>query len=257
MTKFGFRSIAAVAALVFSLGSVGAVRAATIDADLMFVVDGSGSMGDDFTDLGAGMTTFVNALQASGLIGSVRVGLVRYSLNALLQINLTEDLTVFKGLSRGKGNFSTENPLHAIDFAVTSNTISYRPDAVKTVILITDEEGDDFDTYTNSYGSGGSALTALLQERGFLNNVIHNSDKKGSAENYSQIALPYGALFDIADFRADPLSFLTGFAKVKVQEFVDVRAAARIEVAAVPLPAGLWLLLGGLGGLAAIGRKRA
>lgn len=257
MTKFGFRRIAVAAALVLSLGTVGAARAATIDADLMFVVDGSGSMGDDFTALGKGMTTFVKALQVSDWIRSVRVGLVRYSLTALLQINLTDNLAMFNGLSRGKGNFSTENALHAIDFAVTNSAISYRPDAVKTIILITDEEGDDFDTYTNAFGTGASAMNALLQDRGFLNNILHNPLKRGSTDNYSQIALPYGALFDIADFRSDPTSFLTGFAKVKTKEFIDVHTASIAGLAAVPLPAGVWLLLGGLGVLAAASRKRA
>jgi hypothetical protein len=251
---FDLKRAAMAAAVVLSLGTAAATEAATIDADLMFVVDGSGSMGDDFTDLGLGMTTFVNALQADARIGSVRVGLVRYSLNQLLQINLTDDLTVFEGLSRGKGNFSTENPLHAVDFAVTNSAISYRPDAVKTVILITDEEGDDWNSYSNAYGSGGSALVALLNDLGFLNNVIHNPGKRGSTENYSQIALPYGALFDIMDFRADPMSFLTAFASIKVQEFVDVREQEALT--SMPLPAGAWLLLGGLGALAAVRRRR-
>jgi hypothetical protein len=254
---FDLNRAAMAVALVFSLGTATATatEAATIDADIMFVVDGSGSMGDDFTELGLGMTTFVNALQADSRMGSVRVGLVRYSLNQLLQINLTDDLTVFDGLSRGKGNFSTENPLQAIDFAVTNSAISYRPDAVKTVVLITDEEGDDWNTYTNAFGSGGSALVALLNDLGFLNNVIHNPGKRGSTENYSQIALPYGALFDIMDFRANPMNFLTYFASVKVGEFVDVREQEALS--AVPLPAGGWLLLGGLGALAAFRRRTA
>jgi hypothetical protein len=247
----------ALAAMVGFLGTAGAASAATIDADLMFVVDGSGSMADDFTDLGAGMTTFVNALQADHRIGSVRVGLVRYSLNQVLQINLTEDLSVFEGLNRGKPNFSTENPLQAIDFALTHHEIVYRPDAVRTVILITDEEGDDFLTYSNRFGTGVSALNMLLDEFGFLNNIIHNPKKRGSTENYSQIARPYGALFDIADFRADSLGFLSYFARVKVQEFVDVRAASAQAPVVTPLPGAAWLLLGGLGALAAMRRRTA
>ena len=192
-----------------SLGTAGTARAATIDADIMFVMDGSGSMGDDFTALGVAMSVFVNALQADQRMGNVRVGLVRYSLNAILQVNMTDDLTAFDGLSRGKGNFSTENPLMAIDFAVTNPAVVYRPDAVKTVVLITDEEGNDFKTYENAYGTGVSALNFLLDDLGFLNNIIHNPRKRGSTENYIQIARPYGALFDIADFRDDPLSFMS------------------------------------------------
>jgi hypothetical protein len=257
MTKFGFRRIAVAAALVLSLGTAGAARAATIDADLMFVVDGSGSMGNDFTDLGAGITTFVNAIRASSLIGSLRLGLVRYSLTPLLQINLTDDLNLFKGLNRGKGNFATENPLLAIDFAVTNSAISYRPDAVKSIILITDEEGNDFGTYKNAFGTGGSAVGALLQDRGFLNTIIHNPKKRGSTENYTQIALPNSALFNIADFRSDPTGFLTELAEAKTKEFIEMRTKPSVELAAVPLPAGVWLLLGGLGAFVAVSRKRA
>lgn len=257
MAMFFLKRAAIAGAMVLTLGFGGAAAAATMDADIMFVVDGSGSMGDDFVDLGRGMTTFVNGLKADARIGSVRVGLVRYSLNPILQIAMTEDLTVFNGLTRGRGNHSTENPLMAIDFAVTNPAIEYRPDAVKTIILITDEEGNDFGTYKNAYGTGGSAVSAMLKDLGFLNNVIHNPAKRGSTENYGSIALPYGALFDIADFRADPLGFLEAFAKVKVREFADVRAAAVAMPTPVPLPAGAWLLIGGLGVLAAIHRRPA
>jgi hypothetical protein len=242
---------AAVAAVLLGIfGTAGLSVAATIDADLMFVVDGSGSMADDFTDLGAGMTTFVNALQADARIGTVRVGLVRYSLNQVLQINLTEDLSVFDGLNRGKPNFPTENPLQAIDFALTHSEIVYRPHAVRTIILITDEEGDDFLTYSNAFGTGVSALNMLLDHFGFLNNIIHNPKKTGSTANYSQIARPHGALFDIADFRADASSFLSYFAKVKVQEFVDERAKLAQNPSVVPLPGGAWLLVTGIAALA-------
>jgi hypothetical protein len=257
MVTSGLKRVAVAAALVLSFGLTGAARAATMDADLMFVVDGSGSMGDDFVDLGAGMTTFVNGLKADPRIGSVRVGLVRYSLKPILQINLTDDLTVFNGLSRGKGNHSTENPLMAIDFAVTNPEIVYRPDAVKTIILITDEEGNDFETYQNTYGTGGPALTAMLKDLGFLNNVIHNPAERDSARNYSSIALPYGALFDISSFRADPEGFLSSFAQVKVREFADVRAAEAAALAPVPLPGGAWLLLGAMGAFAGLRRARA
>jgi len=243
------RAAIAVAVLAL-LSTVGVSRAATIDADIMFVVDGSGSMGDDFTDLGAGMSTFVNGVKADSRIGSVRVGLVRYSLNPLLQINLTEDLSVFTGLSRGKGNFPTENPLQAIDFALTHSEIVYRPDAVRTIILITDEEGDDFLSYSNRFGSGVSALNMLLDQYGFLNNIIHNPSKRGSTANYSQIARPHGALFDIADFRADATGFLSYFATVKVQEFVDARATLAQNPSVVPLPGGAWLLVTGIAALA-------
>jgi hypothetical protein len=257
MVTSGLKRIAVAAALALSVGLTGAARAATMDADIMFVVDGSGSMGDDFIDLGKGMTTFVNGLKADPRVGSVRVGLVRYSLNPVLDIAMTDDLTVFDGLTRRKGNFSTENPLMAIDFAVNSPDIKYRPDAVKTLILITDEEGNDFGTYKNAWGTGGSATAAMLKDMGFLNNVIHNPGKKGSTENYGTVALPYGALFDIMDFRADPMGFLEAFAKVKVKEFADVRAAEAVALTPMPLPAGAWLLLGGLGAMAALRRRKA
>jgi hypothetical protein len=255
MVASGLKRIAVAAALVLSLGLTGAARAATMDADIMFVVDGSGSMADDFVDLGKGMTTFVNGLKADPRVGSVRVGLVRYSLNPVLDIAMTDDLTVFNGLTRRKGNHATENPLMAIEFAVTNPAIIYRPDAVKTIILITDEEGNDFETYKNAWGTGGSATAAMLKDLGFLNNVIHNPGKKGSTENYGTIALPHGALFDIMDFRADPTGFLSEFAKVKVREFADVRTAQAAALAPVPLPAGAWLLIGGIGALAALRRR--
>ena len=102
MVRSGLKRIAVAAALVLSVGLTGAARAATMDADIMFVVDGSGSMGDDFVDLGKGMTTFVNGLKADPRVGSVRVGLVRYSLNPVLDIAMTDDLTVFNGLTRGR-----------------------------------------------------------------------------------------------------------------------------------------------------------
>jgi hypothetical protein len=110
-TMFDLKRVATAAVLVFSVGTATATaQAATIDADIMFVVDGSGSMGDDFTELGLGMTTFVNALQADSRMGSVRVGLVRYSLNQLLQINLTDDLTRLRRAEPRQGQLLDREP---------------------------------------------------------------------------------------------------------------------------------------------------
>jgi hypothetical protein len=47
------------------------------------------------------------------------------------------------------------------------------------------------------------------------------------------------------------------FAKVKVQEFADVRAAEATALIPTPLPAGAWLLIGGLGAMAALRRRKA
>ncbi|WP_074219430.1 VWA domain-containing protein [Rhodovulum sp. ES.010] len=230
--------------------SASVAAADTIDADLMFVVDTSGSMGAEFTNLGAGMGSFVSQLEADSRIGSVRVGLVRYTRTASLDIDLTDDLTVFDGLTRGSGS-GTENALNAVDFAVTSPDISYRDGAVKSVILITDEDADDRNTYSNEFGDGASALSDLLVDRGFLNNIIYEFSD-GEIDEFTTAARPTGALFDIDEFRANPEDFLTAFADAKLEEIIEEGGGDAV----IPLPASAWLLIAGMGGLAAASRRK-
>ena len=256
MVRSGLKRIAVVAALVLSVGPTGAARAATMDADVMFVVDGSGSMGDDFVDLGKGMTTFVNGLKADPRVGSVRVGLVRYSLNPVLNIAMTDDLTVFDGLTRKRAptrrepadgdRLRGEQPGHQVPARGGEDAHPHHRRGGQRLRDLQERVGH------RRVGDGRH-----LKDMGFLNNVIHNPGKKGSTENYGSVALPYGALFDIMDFRADPMGFLEAFAKVKVQEFADVRLAQAAALAPVPLPAGAWLLIGGLGAMASLRRRKA
>jgi len=54
------------------------VQAATVDVDIMFVIDQTGSMDDELLTLSNSIATFVNGLSGTPDVSSVGVGLVTY-----------------------------------------------------------------------------------------------------------------------------------------------------------------------------------
>jgi hypothetical protein len=226
---------------------------AAVDADIMFVIDQSGSMGGEFNFLGGAIGGFLSALQGDSRIGTARAGLITYedSNNITLQSGLTDDATALETSFNGVATFGgTEDAYAAIDAALpggnTNLAINYAANAVKSLVLITDEDADDAFSYSNSFGTGESAIGDLLDSTGFLNNIIY---RKGTSDDddFDGIARPSTGLFSIADFRSDRQSFFDEFTRTKIQE---------ITTSDVPLPAGLPLMLLGIGGLGLYRRHR-
>lgn len=220
MVKGKFLSITAVVVLASAAMFSSNAKAVPIDTDITFVIDSSGSMGGEFGFLGGAIGDFLTALEADSRIGTARAALVEYTGSAHLVQNLTSDATVlsnaFASVSIGG---STENAYGAVDAAITDLGINYGgADTVKSIILITDEDADDFGVYSNSHNTGSSVgdMLALLNGHDFLNNIIYDFGQGDS--QFQPIAIPNGAVFDIGAFRSNRQAFFTQFTNAKIHE---------------------------------------
>lgn len=267
------------AAVTLSLGAPGDAQASTVDVDIMFVIDQSGSMSGDFIDLANNIPVFVNALQSDTRVGSLAAGLVTYeearlgpggncgSGNACLQVSqsITTNFTDLSSALTAESTQTfggTEDALSAVDSVLPAgvlfNAAGWRNDTVKSVVLITDENADDAGVYTNAFGTGYAALGQKLDDVNYLNNIITLSSLFSVFEPASRpigAVGDYKALFDLSTFRNDTSGFLSQFANAKLQE-ITTGGVTTGGSSTIPLPAGGWLLLTGLGGLAALRRKR-
>jgi hypothetical protein len=231
------------------------VDAAPIDADIMFVIDQSGSMSGEFSFLAGAISGFLSDLQADARIGTARAGLISYETNPTLHSDLTTDAAALSAAFAGVPIFGGfENAYRAVDSALpggnTDFSLSYDPNAVKSVVLITDEDQDGF--YSNGFGTGAAALGDYLDDAGFLNNIIFDQTFGTSVADFEPVARPNTGLFSIADFRTDRTAFFEEFTRTKITEIVDAGGGA----SPIPLPATLPLLLGGLVGLGVISARR-
>jgi len=106
--------------------------------DISFVIDNSGSMGTEIRGVKDSVTAFVEDLQNSDF--DLRVSAVGYTDYTFRLKDFTDDIEEFVGFinqmpARGNWEFAYDAIMMALDF-------DWRPDAQKTVILITDENAD-------------------------------------------------------------------------------------------------------------------
>lgn len=245
-------SAAAAAAMSATLFAAPA-NALTQDVDLTFVIDRSGSMGGEFGFLGGAIAGFLADIETSPVVGTARGALVTYERSARLEQDLTDDPTVlqtaFGAVSVSGGR---ENAVQAERDAAFNLGIGYGADTVKSLILITDEDADDF------FSADGADLRAELIGGGFLNNIIFRPGSGSSDTQYEQMAIsslsgndPTEALFSITDFRDDPSGFLADFTAAKLREIEEEITENRI-----PLPGALPLAVLGVGALVGVARRR-
>lgn len=221
-------------------------RAATKDVDLLFIIDRSGSMGGEFLALANNIEAFFNALSADTRTGSVAGGLVTYLSTPTLEQAITTNVATLKSAISGVSvGGSTENGIGAIDSVLPGgslfSTAGWRSNTVKSTILITDEDADD-----ESGPTPYADLATRVSGVGYLNNIISDVSDWGPA------AVPSTGVFSLSAFNSDPTGFLSAFATAKLGE-IDTTPTTP---GAVPLPAGLPLLLTALGGLGFAGWRR-
>jgi pimeloyl-ACP methyl ester carboxylesterase len=115
-------------------------------ADIVILIDVSGSMGQEIADVRNNVNNFANALSVSNI--DFRLGLVRfgstYGPNPLLfnDGNLTNDVPLFQSFVDTLRAYGSYEPgFLAIRQAITG--FNFRPGAQKIFIIITDEDSDD------------------------------------------------------------------------------------------------------------------
>ncbi len=187
---------------------------AAIIADIVWVVDTSGSMGGDIAQVKQRITEFDAVMLANGI--DARYGLVRFGGAA----SLIQDITSFSDFTRAGGPFQiltangggTEDGSAALQTALGA---SFRNDAVRNLILVTDEDDD--------VPANRAALQTALDATAIdeLVNIIGNPGN--DSNNYYRNLAPAngGKFFNILDFRSDPAPFFTNFVQTKVVEIVD------------------------------------
>jgi hypothetical protein len=224
-----------------------------IPADIVWIIDNSGSMSGDAAAIKNGINSFDNQLIAAGI--DAKYALVTYLTTPVLRTDLTNPAGLQTAINGVPWSGGIQNGYGAIAGSLTSLGISFRPGAVKTLILITDEDADDYGAGSSVYPGGATALGNLLDANKALLNIIYDPTYPDAYNDYggSGIARPAGATFNLNTFKADPNAFLDAFAQTKIKEIQDN---------IVPEPGTVLLLVSGALSLAGYtkirynGRKR-
>jgi len=227
------KKLSAALVLCFALFSTHAQ--AVILTDIVFVVDESGSMGNVQTNLRNNIGLFASILEGTGQV-SAQFGLVGYgaSLSSSKPRMLTDftDPTTFSTAAQNlvasggtePGYLATAYALNAVDGQ--SNLFSYRSNAVKNIIILTDEDNDT--VFGSGSTVGGLGVTeAIVDQLLTSNNALYNGVLSGGAPNsYSQLITDHsGTVFNLNTFNSTDQqvveNFVTAFANTKLQETLD------------------------------------
>ena len=159
-------------------------------ADIVFVFDVTGSMGDEINGLKERAVNFADVLAAKGI--DYRLGLVTFGDEVQGVHDFTDDISEFKtwieALSASGGADSKENALEGLERATT---LSFRGVTQKIAILITDadyhEAGESGDGTTDQTTT---SIITLLNSQAIVTNVVGKD-----ITEYHQISSQTGGLF--------------------------------------------------------------
>lgn len=224
-------------------------NAAVIKTDIVMIVDESGSMGGVQTNLRNNIGLFASILSAGGV--DANYALVGYGRSGDL-IRLITDFTDASGFAAAAANLiasgGTEPAYDATAYALNSlssesGNLTYRADAVKNMIVYTDERSNGDSEY-----NAATLDTLLKGNNSLFNAVVSNTaftDLINLATNNG------GQFFDLDFLNTSDQSvveqFVEDFALAKLQETLDFCQLNPNDPActnvSVPAPASAYLFL--------------
>ena len=224
-----FSGVAMAAALV----GFGSPAQSAIMTDIIMIVDESGSMGNVQTNLRNNIGLFASILSAGGI--DAQYGLVGYGNNQVVPRMLTDltDPTSFASAAMGlQINGGTEPAYTASAFALNAldnqtALFSFRPNAVKNIIIFTDEPSNG-DTAARGTVGGFAVTFATVDQLLTDNQALYNAVLRGTStiNSIGPLATAHnGQVFDLNGLNTTNQQvvedFVTAFANAKLQETID------------------------------------
>jgi hypothetical protein len=261
------------AAMAAALIGFGSPAQSAIMTDIIMIVDESGSMGSVQTNLRNNIGLFASILSAGGI--DARYGLVGYGNNQVVPRMLTDLTNPASFATAAQGlqiNGATEPAFTASAFALNaldnqSSLFSFRPNAVKNIIIFTDEPSNG-DTAARGTVGGLAVSFAIVDQLLTDNQALYNAVLRGATTitSIGPLATAHnGQVFDLNGLNTNNQQvvedFVTAFATAKLQETIDFcrdnpnAPGCRPDNGQVPEPSILALFGLGLLGLQLVRRR--
>lgn len=175
-------------------------------ADIVFVLDVTGSMGEEIASVKQNMLAFVNSLTAQNV--DYRIGLVVFGDIVYIYNNYgfytvqSQILSLINAVTLGEHGIGSggDSPENQVEAMAEGSLFNWRPGAARVLIMLTDattHQNDSVTTWT---------IPNLLAQRLLPNDIIvfpiFDTDLSAQLQQYQPIALetnPEGTYYDIYD----------------------------------------------------------